>query len=113
MPGSTIELHGAHVPTSKYPAFCAATAAGGWSAAHALVIERLLLLIERDLDRAVPRAFLHRDLVAERADELVSLGRREAAELDHGALTTDRGNLGAGILDEHRAKPVEIRLASV
>ena len=42
--------------------------------------------VGRHPDRAVPWALLHRDLVAERGDQGVAIGRREATELDVGAL---------------------------
>ena len=43
----------------------------------------------------IPVALLHRDLVAERLDELVARRGRHAAELDRGAVAADR-------LDPHR-----------
>src|SRR5581483_2579546 len=85
----------------------------GERAAHAFVVERLLLLVESDLDRAVPRAFLHGDLASERAHDLIALDRREAAELRHRALAADGRHLRRRIADEQNAIAVEIRLALV
>ena len=80
---------------------------------HPLVVEGLLLVVHRDEVQAVPRALLHRDLVAQRLDEAVALGRAEAAELDVGPLAADRGHLRRRRAHEHRAIAVEIRLALV
>src|SRR2546422_7502760 len=46
------------------------------------VVERFPLVVHRDQQVAVPGALLHRDLGAHGADEALTLGRREAAELD-------------------------------
>ena len=45
--------------------------------------------------------------------ELIALHRREAAELDHGALAADGRHLRGVVTDEERAVAVEVRLALV
>src|SRR2546422_5163008 len=67
------------------------------------VVERFPLVVHRDQQVAVPGALLHRDLGAHGADEALTLGRREAAELDVRALAPDRRHLRGGVLDEERA----------
>src|SRR5229473_3872811 len=52
-------------------------------AAHARVVERLLLGIEDDDEAVEPRALLYRDLVTQRLHEAVAVARREAAEIGH------------------------------
>ena len=82
-------------------------------AAHALVVEWLLLVVDGDHQDAIPGRLLHRDLVAERADDAVALRRAEAAELDMRALAAHRSYLRRRIAHEDRAEAVEVRLALV
>src|SRR2546422_6196558 len=82
-------------------------------AAHALVVEGLALVVERDQDHAVPGALLHGELRAERGDEAVALGGREAAGLYVRSLAADRRHLGRRVLDEDRPVAVQVGLPLV
>src|SRR4029434_9530706 len=82
-------------------------------APDALVVEGLLVLVNRYPRGAVPRALLHRDLLSEGVDEAVALGGREAAELDVRPLRADRRDLGGRVLHEDRPVAVEVGLALV
>ena len=67
----------------------------GEGAAHPRVVIRLARVVRGEQEHAVPVALLHRDLVAERLDEVVARLWREAAELD-------RRPVAANGLDAHR-----------
>jgi hypothetical protein len=111
------------------PRPCTPETRGGWSrerrrpliaverqaqrTAHAPVVERLLLVVDGERVPALPGALLHRDLAAQSLDEGVPLRRREAAELDHGALAADRRHLRRRLPDEDRAIAIEIGFALV
>src|SRR3546814_10694363 len=62
----------------------------GQRAARVGIVEGLPLVIRRQEQRAVPVAFLHRDFVAKRLDEVVPALRREATELGMGPTAADR-----------------------
>ena len=62
----------------------------GQCPAHARVVERFALVIGGDAAGDIPIALLHRNLVAERLDELVPRCGRQAAKLDRGAVAADR-----------------------
>ena len=57
---------------------------------------------------AVPVALLHRDLVAERVDQLVARRRRQAAELDRRAVGADRVDPDRLLVGEDADEAVEI-----
>ena len=67
----------------------------GQRPAHSSVVERLSLVVGLHEAAAVPVALLNRDLVTERADELVAHRWRKPAELDGGTVAADR-------VDPHR-----------
>src|SRR5712691_5091077 len=75
-----------------------------------LVVERLLLVVHGGEQDAIPGALLHRDPGAQGGDETVAFRRREAAELNVGALAPDRRDLGRGVPDEERPVSVQIGL---
>ena len=62
---------------------------------------------------AVPVAFLDRDVLAERRDEVVAALRRKAAELDRGLVAADRLHAQRLLVGEDRLEAVEIGLACV
>ena len=63
--------------------------------ANAGIVKGFSLVVWGDDQSAVPIALLHRDFVAEGADQLVDRRGRQAAKLDRGTVAADR-------LDPHR-----------
>src|SRR5260221_3139548 len=62
----------------------------GQSAAHADIVERLALMVRCDEEAVVLVDGRHRDLVAERANQLVARRGWQPSELDRGAVAADR-----------------------
>src|SRR5262249_4774132 len=83
------------------------------SAPHALVVERLALVVDGHQREAIPPALLHRDLGPEGLHKAVALGWREAAELRMRALAADGRDLGGRRGDEDGAITVEVGLPLV
>ena len=76
-------------------------------AAHARIVERLLLGVERHEQRVEPRALLNHDLVAERPYQSIAVGRRHAAELGHDLPALQRVDEG-GALREDGVEAIEV-----
>ena len=85
----------------------------GQRLADALVVEGLLLVVDDAQQDAVPRALLHRDLVAEGLHQAVTLGGAETPELDVGPLAADHRDLRRRRGHEHGPEAVEVGLALV
>ena len=81
------------------------------SAPHPDIVERLLLMVRGDQVRAVPVAFLHRDLVAQLLFQLVARRGRQAAKLHLGPVGADRVDPGRLLRRVERDKAVEVRLS--
>src|SRR5207253_10976975 len=81
----------------------------GQRAAHANIVERFSFVVWRGEKAAVPVTGLYRDLVAERADQLVAGRRREAAEFDCPAVAADRIETGRLLRGQDPDDFVEIR----
>ena len=78
--------------------------------AHARIVERFFLGVERHDQAAHPRRFLDHGLVAQRLDQAVAVGRRMAAEFGHdfsGRERVDHRRAG----DEQGQKAIQIGLA--
>src|SRR5438067_5946723 len=81
----------------------------GQRASHPDIIERLLFVVWRDQQTAIPVARLHRDLIAERAYQFFASRRRQAAELDRGAVAADRIETGRLLRRQDPDDAVKIR----
>ncbi len=81
----------------------------GQRAAHARVVERLSLVVRGGDQRAIPIALLHRDLVAQGADQFVAGCGRHAAKLDRGAVGADCVEPGRLLWRKDPDDGVEIR----
>src|SRR4029450_8680348 len=77
-------------------------------AADAAIAERLFLVVDGDQEAAVPRALLHGDFLAERPDDVVSLGRGEATELDVGGAPADSRCARGIVADEEGLVAIEV-----
>src|SRR5262249_55921463 len=62
----------------------------GQRTADAGIVERPFLVVRRYQTAAIPVALLHSDFIAQRLDEFVARRRREATELDRGAVRAYR-----------------------
>src|SRR5437763_16211860 len=80
----------------------------GQRAAHAGVVEWLLLVVGLEEAAAVPVARLQRHLVAESADQLVAHGRRKAAKLYICTSAAQRGDANRLLVGVARVEPAEI-----
>ena len=70
-------------------------------------------MIGRDEQAAVPIAGLHRDLVAERADQFVTRRGRQSAEFDSGPVAADRIESRCLLRSQDPGNTVEIRQSLV
>ena len=78
------------------------------SAPNPDVVERFLLVVGGYRAGDIPITFLHRDLVAECVDQLITGRWRHAAELDRRAVGADRVDPGRLLVDEDPDNAVEI-----
>src|SRR5262245_13785717 len=81
----------------------------GQSTPNPHIIKRLPLVVWLDDRAAVPVAFLHSDLVAERTHELVAYRGWKATELDPGTVATQRIDADRLLFGIDTGKSVEIR----
>ena len=77
--------------------------------AHSDIVERLPRVVRGDHGAAIPVAFLHGDLVAQRSHKLVARRRRKAAEFDRRPVGFDRSDPDRLLVGENADEAIQIR----